>query len=75
MRFGSTDTATIKAGDLVCYVPRHAKGDLNHPEMEHGIVKRRAGDDAWFVNFYGRDGALNQTAQNCPADLLRKVNP
>lgn len=31
-------TAYFKKGDQVLYIPRHAKGDKNHPDCEKGIV-------------------------------------
>ena len=29
----------FKKGDRVIYIPHHAKGDKNHPDCQHGVVK------------------------------------
>lgn len=58
----------IEVGDRVIYVPTHANGDINHPDVEYGTVK------SWnkkfiFVN-YVRNGIPQMTAQaTSPKDL------
>ena len=51
----------VEAGDRVIYVPRHAHGDINHPDCEYGIVKEIALNGI-FVN-YVRKGIPQMTAQ------------
>jgi hypothetical protein len=51
----------IEVGDRVIYVPRHADGDINHPDCEYGIVKEIALNGI-FVN-YVRKGIPQTTAQ------------
>lgn len=36
----------IVPGARVTYVPTHANGDLNHPDVEHGTVSSKNG---WYV--------------------------
>lgn len=51
----------------VTYVPRHAGDDLNHPDVEHGVVSSK-NDCFAFVKF----GPMNTTSQACsPEDLIR----
>ena len=33
------DKSELSVGQRVRYVPRHAKGDRNHPDCEDGIVR------------------------------------
>src|SRR6185436_3820561 len=58
----------------VAYIPTHAHGDINHPDVERGAVSSK-NDKNVFVRFdkavskLGWDGA---TSQSCdPADLTR----
>jgi hypothetical protein len=51
----------IKPGDKVIYVPKHAKGDINHPSAERGIISS-FNDSFVFVKYY-RNGDLQETAQ------------
>lgn len=36
-------------GTRVIYIPRHANGDRNHPDCEHGVVRSAGHDDTVFV--------------------------
>lgn len=64
----------FEPGDRVAYIPLHAAGDLQHPDVEWGKVSSigRAGNV--FVKFdkqvhkLGWDGA---TSQSCDAGDLR----
>lgn len=61
---------TYEPGDLVVYIPNHAKGHHRHPAIEHGTVKRVEGigrDQSVFVNFGNGD-----TAQLTPLSNLYK---
>jgi hypothetical protein len=31
-------------GETVLYVPRHAQGDITHPDCEHGVVSSQNGE-------------------------------
>jgi len=65
-------TKKFRPGQIVVYVPGHAKGDKNHPDCETGIVSS-LNDTNVFVKFnsnvsvLGWDGA---TAQPCYPDSL-----
>lgn len=37
----------LKRGDQIIYVPRHAKGDTDHPNCERGFVTSVRGDNAF----------------------------
>lgn len=51
----------------VRYVPRHAGNNLNHPDVEQGVVSSK-NDLFAFVKF----GASNTGSQACnPGDLIR----
>lgn len=47
-------TDNFKQGDSVIYLPRHAKGDLEHKDRENGIVSN-VNDRFVFVK-YSRPG-------------------
>jgi hypothetical protein len=51
----------IKPGDRVIYVPTHAKGDLNHPDSERGVVSSL--NDTYVFVKYIRHGILQETSQ------------
>lgn len=40
------NTADFKPGEMVRYIPYHAKGDRGHPDCEDGIV---SSTNDWFV--------------------------
>ena len=65
--------ADIKPKMRVAYVPGHARGDINHPDVEYGTVSSDNGKNV-FVKFdkqlskFGWDGT---TSQSCsPASLV-----
>lgn len=58
-------------GDIVVYIPNHAKGKHQHPAIEYGKVVRVEGlgrDAAVFVNYRNENG----TAQLTPVANLYK---
>lgn len=72
----ASDVALFNSGDPVRYIPRHAHGDINHPDCENGIVSSR-NDEFVFVRYYARvngkeSAGLRATAQaTYPADLVK----
>lgn len=62
--------------DRVAYVPTHANGDINHPDVEYGTVSSVGTIGNVFVRFdkhvakFGWSGA---TSQSCDAADLRKI--
>jgi hypothetical protein len=71
----------LRTGDRVAYVPYHANGDLNHPDVEHGTIssiKEFMPTDIpryhYFVRFdstvalFGWEGT---TGQSCRRDQLQ----
>lgn len=63
---------TLTPGTRVAYIPTHALGDIDHPDVEYGIVSSFNGKYV-FVKFYGAlstfgwDGATSQSCR--PEDL------
>lgn len=41
-----TDRPTYPPGTQVAYIPAHANGDINHPDVELGFVQEQRGDTA-----------------------------
>lgn len=60
----------FKTGDLVTYLPYHAKGDFSHPDVEHGRVTSENGIFV-FVRF---DGEIHAKACH-PATLRHQWMP
>lgn len=64
-------TINLTAGDRVVYVPLHAKGDVNHPDCEHGRISSFGGIGNVFVKFdaqverLGWDGTTSQSCDAC----------
>jgi hypothetical protein len=57
----------FKQGDFVTYVPLHADGDLDHPDVEYGRVSS-VNDKFVFVKFGG-----SMIGQPCyPEDLVKR---
>ncbi len=58
--------ADFHSGEVVLYVPIHAHGDTNHPNVERGVVSS-IGARLVFVKFDGQFGA-----KACePRDLVK----
>jgi hypothetical protein len=56
--------------ESVIYVPKHAKGNLNHPDCERGVVS--SFNEKFIFVKYIRNGVLQHTAQATnPSDLYR----
>ncbi len=73
----------LKTGDRVAYVPYHANGDLNHPDIEIGTIssmkdvsKTILPHFTYFVRFdetVARLGWEGTTGQGCKRDQLVKL--
>ena len=59
----------LREGSLVRYIPRHANGNIDHPDCQNGVVSS-IGNDVVFVR-YGIDGVLQDTAQATEIGMLR----
>lgn len=65
----------MKIGDQIAYIPMHADGDINHPDVEFGFITgfNSAGDP--FCRYWrkGQIGALRTTANSecTPIDMVR----
>lgn len=67
----------FRRGDQVAYIPLHAGGDIEHPDVELGFVMDQSVDpDAVFVRYWraGRPGSLRTVANSelTPVDCLRR---
>ena len=72
----------LNIGDRVTYVPYHANGDVNHPDVEHGTIssiknvsRTLVPHYTYFVRFdkqVERLGWEGTTAQGCKRDQLIK---
>jgi hypothetical protein len=56
----------LKVGERVIYVPRHAEGDVAHPDCERGTVTSIRGETVWVrfdanVAALGWDGATSKS--------------
>jgi hypothetical protein len=60
-------------GETVLYVPRHAQGDITHPDCEHGVVSSQNGESV-FVRYY-RNGMLQPGSQATYPTDLRGTDP
>ena len=43
----------MKPGTQIAYIPLHAEGDINHPDVEFGFVVSKRGD-AHFCRYWRR---------------------
>jgi len=63
----------MKPGTQIAYIPLHAEGDINHPDVEFGFVVSERGD-AHFCRYWrkGRLGELKTVANSelTPTDNL-----
>ena len=55
----------FEEGQLVTYIPYHAKGNINHPDCEQGRVTSK-NEKYVFVRF-----GNSSTSQACPPDQLK----
>lgn len=58
-----TDGIGIERGTQIAYIPRHAKGDINHPGVEFGFVTTKMSYGA-FCRFWNKDGKSLRTTAN-----------
>lgn len=61
----SSLTSEFKPGDEVAYVPNHAHGDTNHPDVERGVV---TSINPYFV--FVRYGSETGAKATSPHDLM-----
>ena len=67
------DIKLATPGVRVAYIPGHAHGEINHPDVEHGAVSSNNGKNV-FVKFdkavsrLGWEGVTSQPC--CPGDLV-----
>lgn len=65
---------TFAPGEQIAYVPTHAGGDLNHPDVEFGFVERLAYSDVYLCRYWrkGELGVLRTRANGeaTPAEGL-----
>jgi len=63
----------MKSGTQIAYIPLHAEGDINHPDVEFGFVVSERGD-AHFCRYWRRGhlGELRTVANSelTPSDNL-----
>jgi len=63
----------MKPGTQIAYIPLHAEGDINHPDVEFGFVVSERGD-AHFCRYWrkGHLGELRTVANSelTPTDNL-----
>lgn len=57
---------TFSLGEQIAYVPIHANGDLNHPDVEFGFVVRQSGEDGYYCRYWrkGELGVLRTVANS-----------
>jgi hypothetical protein len=74
----------LKPGDQIAYVPRHARGALNHPDVEYGFVTRLSHDgETAFCRYWqgrGKEGLRSEglrtlaCSEGTPVELLVRGN-
>lgn len=57
-------TTTLTRGTQILYVPMHAQGDTNHPDVEPGFVTSQRGDVV-FCRYWSK---------HAPGELRTKAN-
>ncbi len=43
---------TFVRGTQIAYIPLHAKGDINHKDVQFGFITSAAKDGAWFCRYW-----------------------
>ncbi len=76
---------TLKRGTQVVYVPKHANGQLDHPNSEEGFVTRvvpyPAGADIVYCRFWSKHAPdtlrTRSTSEACFADelIVKRTRP
>lgn len=68
----------MKKGTQIAYVPRHADGNINHPDVEFGFVMEAQGEMTHFCRYWQKRnlGALRTMANSelTPNDCLVEHN-
>jgi hypothetical protein len=58
----------MRPGTQIAYVPTHANGDINHPDVEFGFVVSRSGNfsDHYYCRYWrdGHPGELRTVANS-----------
>jgi threonine dehydrogenase-like Zn-dependent dehydrogenase len=73
-KLGEYTCDDFQTGDRVTYVPLHAYGDINHKDVEHGLVSS-CNNEFVFVKYYpaltrfGWDGCTSQATN--PTELIK----
>jgi hypothetical protein len=65
---------SLNEGDQIIYVPRHANGDINHPDCEKGFITSVRGNTA-FCRYFSKYNTGLRTlscSEATPTDLLVK---
>ena len=69
----------FKLGDQIAYIPLHAAGDIEHPDVEFGFVARlnKHTAESFFCRYWvkGAPGRLRTVggAELTPGDMMHKV--
>ena len=58
----------MKKGTQIAYVPQHAEGDVNHPDVEFGFVMREVPTAAHFCRYW-RKGHLGELRTRANSEL------
>ena len=68
----------MKRGDQIAYIPSHAKGDMDHPDVDFGFVTSISpyDNEIIFCRYWSKHekGSLRTTA-NSEATNLRDLRP
>lgn len=65
-------TATFNRGEQIAYIPLHADGDIEHPDVEFGFVTSQRGDTV-FCRYWRHDLLDLRTKANSegtPVEML-----
>ena len=56
----TAELSRFERGDQIAYIPRHAKGDINHPDVEYGFVTSVRGNMVFCRFWYNVRGGRHQ---------------
>jgi len=69
----------LAIGEQIAYIPMHAEGDINHPDVEFGFITGFNSDGDPFCRYWrkGQPGTLRTTANSecTPRDMVVKLGP
>jgi hypothetical protein len=74
MRAGGC-VSEIKRGMQIAYIPRHAEGDIGHPDVEFGFVTSIRGGFAFCRYWSKRHPGQLRTTANSEATPLSLITP